>query len=188
MVITILAEPRSGSTNLGNWFNSNKDFTVLQEPLNKNGKSYKNDIPISKWNYNTIHLLVKEIYTPDKNLKELIEFSDKIIILYRENKNEQLESWLVAGTTNNWGDKWANSKIGIPHKELKVEYFNKMVNGFEREYRSNSNMFVMSYEELYYNNGFEKIVNYLNIDSVKNIDFPYGEKYRLDKIISNKLI
>jgi tryptophan synthase alpha subunit len=63
-----------------------------------------------------------------------------------------------------------------------------MVNGFEREYRSNSNMFVMSYEELYYNNGFEKIVNYLNIDSVKNIDFPYGEKYRLDKIISNKLI
>ena len=25
------------------------------------------------------------------------------------------------------------------------------------------------------------IVNYLNIDSVKNINFPYGEKYRLDK-------
>ena len=68
------------------------------------------------------------------------------------------------------------------------DFFNKMVNGFEKEYRLNSDNFIISYEELYYNNGFEKIVNYLNIDSVKNIDFPYGEKYRLDKIISNKLI
>ena len=41
MVITILAEPRSGSTNLADWFKSNKDFTILQEPLNKHGKSYK---------------------------------------------------------------------------------------------------------------------------------------------------
>jgi hypothetical protein len=83
MVITILAEPRSGSTNLANWFKSNKNFTVLQEPLNKNGMSYKKDIPVDKWFYDTSHLLIKEIYTPDKNLKELIQFSDKIIILYR---------------------------------------------------------------------------------------------------------
>ncbi len=30
MVITILAEPRTGSTNLADWFNFNNDFTVLQ--------------------------------------------------------------------------------------------------------------------------------------------------------------
>ena len=34
MVITILAEPRSGSTNLTNWFYHNKNFTTLFEPLN----------------------------------------------------------------------------------------------------------------------------------------------------------
>ena len=39
MVITILAEPRSGSTNLTNWFYCNENFTTLFEPLN----------PISKW-------------------------------------------------------------------------------------------------------------------------------------------
>jgi hypothetical protein len=188
MVITILAEPRSGSTNLANWFNSNKNFTILQEPLNKNGISYKKDIPINKWNYNTTHLLIKEIYTPEINLNELINFSDKIIFLYRENKNEQLESWLVAGLTNKWSDKWVNSKIAIPHKELKIDYFNKMISGFEKEYRLNGNNFVISYEELYYNNGFERVVNYLNIDGVKNIDFPYGEKYRLEKNVTNKLI
>ena len=180
MVITILAEPRSGSTNLADWFKSNKDFTILQEPLNKHGKSYKKNNPINNWNYNTSHLLIKEIYEPNKDLKELIQFSDKIIILYRENKNEQLESWLVAKLTNNWEGKWTN-KIYIPNKELNVDFFNKMINGFEREYRLNNNMFKISYEELYYNNGFKKIVNYLNIDSVKDINFPYGEKYRLDK-------
>lgn len=188
MVITILAEPRSGSTNLANWFSLYKEFTILQEPLNKNGINYKKNIPINEWVYNTPHLIIKEIYTADKPLNTLIEFSDKLIILYRENKKEQLESWLIASVTNNWGDKWVNSKIGIPHKESKIDYFNKMVNGFEKEYRLNSNNFIISYEELYYNNGFERIVDYLNIDDVKNIDFPYGEKYRLERIITNKLI
>jgi hypothetical protein len=188
MVITILAEPRTGSTNLANWFNSNNDFTILQEPLNKYGKSYKKNKPINTWSYNTPHLLIKEIYDPNKNLKELIEFSDKIIILYRKNKKEQLESWLVAMVTNNWGVKWVNRKINIPDKELKIEIFNKMVNGFEKEYRSCDNMFKISYEELYYYNGFEKIVNYLNIESVKNINFPHGQKYRLDNVETNKLI
>jgi hypothetical protein len=188
MVITILAEPRTGSTNLADWFKSNKDFTILQEPLNTYGKSYQKSKPINNWNYNTIHLLIKEIYDPNKNLKELIQFSDKLIILYRENKKEQLESWLVAKATNNWGGKWINSKIHIPNKELKIEFFNKMVNSFEIEYISCNNIFKISYEELYYNGGFEKIVNYLNIDSVKNIDFPYGQKYRLDKIEINKTL
>jgi hypothetical protein len=32
MVVTILAEPRSGSTNLTNWFYHNKDFTTLFNP------------------------------------------------------------------------------------------------------------------------------------------------------------
>jgi len=95
---------------------------------------------------------------------------------------------LVAKVTNNWEGKWVNGKIHIPNKQLKVEFFNKMVDSFEKEYRLNNNMFKISYEELYYNNGFEKIVNYLNIDSVKNINFPYGEKYRLVNIETNKLI
>jgi len=86
VVITILAEPRSGSTNLTNFFESNKDITILQEPLNEYGKSYKKNIPINRWTYNTNHLLIKEVYDPNKNLKELIQFSDKIIILYREIK------------------------------------------------------------------------------------------------------
>lgn len=188
MVITILAEPRTGSTNLAAWFDSNNDFTVLHEPINNYGNYYIKNKLINTSTYNTSHLLIKEIYSPNKDLKELIQFSDKIIILYRENKKEQLESWLAAMVTNNWRGHWVNNKIYIPSKELKIKFFDKMVNGFEKEYRSHNDMFKISYEELYYNNGFEKIVNYLNIDSVKNVDFPHGKKYRLNNICINKLI
>jgi hypothetical protein len=70
MIITILAEYRSGSTNLAKWFEQNPDFTVLIEPLNPHGignrrqikKITKSDKNPKLWNYATKHLLVKEIY------------------------------------------------------------------------------------------------------------------------------
>ena len=39
MIILLLCEPRSGSTNLANWFFINKKFTVLFIPSD----------PLSKW-------------------------------------------------------------------------------------------------------------------------------------------
>ena len=62
MVITILAEPRSGSTNLANWFYFNKDFTILYEPITSpKWKWYKHGVSPKLWEYKTLHLLVKEI-------------------------------------------------------------------------------------------------------------------------------
>jgi phage anti-repressor protein len=43
----------------------------------------------------------------------------------------------------------------------------------------NKNYFTISYEELYYNDGFQKILDYLNIECLKNENFPVGEKYRV---------
>ena len=55
MVITILAEPRSGSTNLTNWFYHNKNFTTLFEPLNPMSNWFKKDITPINYLYNTEH-------------------------------------------------------------------------------------------------------------------------------------
>ena len=184
MIITILAEPRSGSTNLANWFYFNKDFTVLYEPItNPTSEWYKNGVPPKLWEYNTPHFLVKETYIPNINFSELIEMSDKLIILYRENIKEQSESWLNATKTNNWDKKWVFKEELIKNEDTK--YFNEIKEGMRDNYL-NKGYFDISYEDLYYNNGFEKIVNYINIDEVKNNGFPLGKKYRLDK--TNKLI
>lgn len=182
MVITILAEPRTGSTNLANWFlhRHKKEFTVLFEPLNKTSANYKKNQPVSEWKYNTNHFLIKEIYTPDISLEELVNFSDKIIILYRENKKEQLESWLVARETNNWHVAWGDNMTSMTNIEEKIQYFNSLIIGFETNYINNSSFFKISYEELYYNNGFQKIVDYINLNFVRNEKFPYGRKYRVN--------
>jgi len=184
MIITILAEPRSGSTNLANWFYFKKEFTVLYEPItNPTLEWYKNGVSPKLWEYDTPHFLVKETYKPDIDFSELVEISDKLIILYRENIGEQIESWLNATKTNNWDKNWIFKEELI--KDEDKRYFNEIKIGINDNYL-NKDYFNISYEDLYYGNGFEKIVNYINLDEVKNIGFPLGKKYRIDK--TDKLI
>lgn len=188
MIITILAEPRTGSTNLAYWFRLNKEFTVLIEPYNPYTYDYKKGKKLSEWEYDTPHLLIKEIYTIDTDLNDLITKSDKIIILYRENKKEQSESWAAANSTNNWTESWRpNDRVKYHMNDTKIDYFYNLVHGFNINYISNEKYFKISYEELYYNNGLKKIIDYLNLDCVKNENFPFGQKYRIDSA-PNKLI
>ena len=178
MVITILAEPRSGSTNLTNWFYFNKKFTTLFEPLNPMSKWYQNDIRPIDYKYNTEHLCIKEIYYPHKDWTELIEISDKIILLYREGYELQLESFLNSVLTNNWDKEYIFRPNHSPIVVEKIEYFSKLKSEFKSKYLD-GDFFKISYEELYYNNRFQKIVDYINLDCVKNENFPYGKKYRI---------
>ena len=177
MVVTILAEPRSGSTNLTNSFYLNKNFTTLFEPANSGSKWYQNEIAPKDYKYNTKHLCIKEIYYPNTNWESLISISDKIIVLYRENTQEQLESFLNSIKTNNWHLDYIYKTEENDLLNEKAEYFNELKEEFKEKY-VHKEFFTISYEELYYNNEFQKIVNYLNIPDVKNINFPIGTKYR----------
>jgi hypothetical protein len=117
----------------------------------------------------------------------LLNVSDKIIVLYRENTQKQLESFLNAINTNNWHLPYVYKTSENSITKEKTEYFKILKSEFKEKY-VNKDFFTISYEELYYNNGFQKILDYLNMDELENKNFPYGEKYRLEKIISNKLI
>jgi hypothetical protein len=186
MVITILAEPRSGSSNLTNWFYFNKDFTALFEPGNPNSKWFQNNSDPKNYNYNTKHLCIKEIYYPGINWNALLNVSDKIIVLYREGGEEQLESFLNAVTTDNWHNQYVYKRKENLLINEKTEYFNILKSEFKEKY-VNKEYFTISYEELYYNNGFQRIVDYIDLPEVSNVNFPYGQKYRIEKNI-NKLI
>jgi hypothetical protein len=178
MVITILAEPRSGSTNLAKWFYFKREFTTLFEPItNEQSVWYKHGEPPKSWKYITPHLLVKEIYRPDVDFSELVEISDKLIVLYRDNLVEQTQSWLNAKKTNNWGGKWIFKEDLIKNHD--PSYFNKIKMGIQKDYLD-KDYFKISYEDLYYNGGFQKILDYLSIDGLINERFPYGSKYRID--------
>jgi hypothetical protein len=172
MLITLLAEPRSGSTNLANWFYLNKNFTTLFIPSDPQSKWYKSESP-KDYKYNTEHLLIKEDYYHYKNFNDVLNISDKVICLYRENTNEQIESWINAKTTNNWHNNWVLKNI----KNIdETNFFIELKNTFKKEYLD-KNYFKISYEELYYNNGIDRIKEYIKIDGFG--DFPIGKKYRI---------
>jgi hypothetical protein len=178
MVITILAEPRSGSTNLTHWFEFNKNFTALFEPTNPKSKWYQNKIKPKDYKYDAKHLCIKEIYYPGIDWEQLISISDKIIVLYRENTKEQFESYLTSTKTNNWHINYVYTPQENDLLSEKAKYFNELKKEFREKY-INDGFFTISYEELYYNNGFGKIINYLNIPDLENIGFPIGTKYRI---------
>jgi hypothetical protein len=192
MIITILAEPRSGSTNLANWFLQKEDFTVFYEPLNigmKQYNQYKGDSSPKLWKYDTKHLLIKEIIGVDTfQLEEIISISDRLIILYRENTKLQEESFQMAVYTGNWDRNWSYSPNKIEAiSNVDLEWFSNLKSNFKSEYVDDDSYFRISYEELYYKNGFQRIVDYIDLPEVQNINFPYGTKYRIENRI-DKLI
>ena len=103
--------------------------------------------------------------------------------MYRENEKEQIESWINAKTTNNWDRQWVSKEL---KNDNETNFFLELKKSFNEKYLD-KDYFNISYEELYYNNGFQKIVDYLNLDCIKNENFPYGQKYRITST-PNKLI
>lgn len=183
MILTIIAEPRSGSTNLANWFNLQKSFTVLYEPIsNPNTKWFKNNEPLNTWEYKTPNLLIKEVYNGQTDFTDLINFSDKIIVLYRENTKEQTESYINSKNTGNWGDSWSYNKNY--DNEFDIQFFKTLKENFKELYIKDDS-FTITYEDLYIRDEFEKIINFLNIDGVTNKNFPYGNRYRVNKKINS---
>jgi len=185
MVILLLCEPRSGSTNLANWFLDKREFTILYEPITgPQRKWYQNRVSPKLWKYSTQYLLVKETYYPAVDFSELVEIANKVIILYRENENEQSQSWLNASKTNNWDKQWVFKENLVKNED--AAFFNQIKEGIKRDYLD-KDYFKVSYEELYYNNGFQRLLDYINLPDLENKDFPYGHRYRVD-LVPNRLI
>lgn len=171
MKILLLCEPRSGSTNLANWFYLHKKITVLFEPISNT----KN--PLKEFSFQTEHLLVKETFNNYDRFDNLINDYDKLICLYREDFKNQFESWINAKKTDNWDGQYIfNSQY-----DLNEETFFKNLKQSFKEKFIDKKYFSISYEDLYYENGIEKIIEYLGLDFLKIENWPVGFKYRINK-------
>ena len=111
-----------------------------------------------------------------------LNISDKVILLHRENEQEQIDSWLNAKTTGNWALPWALRSIEDKQEEKSFKEVKKV---FKEKYLD-EDYFKVSYEELYYGDGFKKVLEYLNIEGLENKNFPYGKKYRVDLNYENR--
>jgi hypothetical protein len=176
MRILLLCEPRSGSTNFANWFSYDKRFSVLFNATDSKSRWYKKEGP-ENYKYKTEYLIIKEDFYPFKKYSNLIEKSEKVIFLFRENEKEQIESWCNSIKTGNWDKGWIWKESNYSLSE--ESFFKELKNKFRGVLEKNRGISI-SYEDLYTRSGIDKIVDYLEIDELDKKKWPIGEKYRSD--------
>ena len=185
MVITILAEPRSGSSNLLHWFGLHPNYTLVFEPITnptffkkKSSKNlkYSNLNDINSYKYNTPHLVIKEIANITEYHNTILNNSDKVIVLFREDYKKQLESFMLAYNTDNWFGQYVyDEKCIVTQEQLVLNKSKEQIEAYKSKY------FSISYEDLYYRDKIKELIEYIGDSDLNSIPFPYGKKYRLDK-------
>jgi len=187
MIVSLICEPRSGSNNLVQWFRTHKTFDCLTLPSYEKSPDYQNGLTPKNYKFNNENLIIKEEFNTYYDFTELISISDFVIYLYRENFKEQIESWFNCNKTKNFSNQWVfeKNKISIPENE--IINFKNLKRDFKEIYLNNNNNFKISYEDLYFNGGIEKIVTFLKNINLDTSNFPIGQKYRID-IESRNLI
>jgi hypothetical protein len=192
MRILILSEFRSGSTSLLNWFNLSDNYSIVFQPITNpkyisKKKSTKDLIytdirNIDSYQYSTKNIVIKEVTPIDEHeLINLLQKVDKVIVLFREDYENQLKSFLFASNTNIWESSYIYDTKYILNKEhLLLDNSKSQIEKYKSKY------FSISYEDLYYREKIQKLIDYIGDGGLTSISFPYGTKYRLEK--NNKII
>ncbi len=179
MKICILATGRCGSTSLYSCIKEhlNAEYTFLEEPFDRY-KTTKKGLTID---FNTPNVLIKTLIGQIPNEKDgmmvyewIFQTFDKVILLDRKNKIEQVESFAFH-TTNNIKDR---------HNRKRVYYFNSIsdevmdkweldiniASEFLTTLSKENNKKIYYYEDLFVNKDqliIDEIFKYLNLTPIK---------------------
>lgn len=176
MTILLIAEARSGSTNLAKWLKKSlPHFNLLNEPFNHRSTDFIGEDGVI--DYSKDNIISEKYYFNELLIKDMIEKSDIVFCLKREHLVDQLESYIVAHKTNNWYDEY-NPKDIYENIEGLSEEIKKFMDSKKdlKNFVDKNNIKTFTYENLYNNGGIDDLKTFLNIDT--NVPFPYGKKYR----------
>ena len=188
MKILLLCEPRSGSTQLARWFFSHKIDTRFETTSRYGGWYLPDGINGIKYDTNK-DLVLKELYRTDWNsISEYINFCDKVIFLFRENTEEQIISYDYGIRNDVWYNFYAIEE-GYKPLDSSIKYIEKLKKNFNlfRQNYSNNTLSI-SYEDLYQRNKINKVIDFLNMEDKLTLDFPTGQKLRINKDYKPSLI
>jgi hypothetical protein len=178
---TIIAQYRTGGQNLMHWINLSlrNNFIVIHEPFNSNYNVYTNDTTLQDFNWlQDKKYFIKELWHPKQNYDMILKLSTKILCLYRENTHDQTISHMYSSKKNRYHHNYTQKDVdGVFVKEEydrfreDIEYNKKTLIDFANQ----NGLPTISYENLYYENGIDKLKKLFDIQS--DISFPYGSKY-----------
>jgi hypothetical protein len=186
MVYTIIAEPRSGGTSLMDWIEKSlPNYVIAQEPYfigNDHWVDGENTDDV-EWINKYENLFIREIYRQDRKVDLLLEISDKVLCLYRDNWYDQVKSILYQEINDSQSYMTTYRKEHVDRLVTdkliyeKYDYFVKTKNEFQQWIKTN-NLLCVSYEDLYYGEGINVIKEFFNIDT--SLNFPLSQRHLKD--------
>jgi hypothetical protein len=183
MVYTLLAEPRSGGTDLMDWFGAVlSGFTIAQEPYLRNSLnlfSHTEDVTDVKWIDEHKNVFIREIFERQRDFTNLINRSDKVFCLYRKNWYAQTKSKLFVQHHDEYKRIYTKKEMDelVSHDMVVNHYqmeFSKDKNAFQ-DFIKSHNLMCVSYEDLYYQNDIQKVIDFLNLKT--DIKFPLSVRH-----------
>ena len=171
MKILIYTTHRTGSTSLAELLMTHFKCEYQREGFFKNKNFIKK--------IESINNIIIKLTPNEADYNSIRNIFDKCIVLTRENTIEQAESRVYADYIK---------KCFVPYKiekdffEIYKNELNEMINVIESENKilnECTDCLHLTYEELYYKNGLEKIENYLNTHMILKLD--NSKKYRNGK-------
>lgn len=184
--ILLLCEPRSGSTNLANWFFAH-GFDTRWETSGPNSQWYlKDGLHSIKLKPNK-HLVLKEIFYPSGfSYETYIKYCDKVIFLFRENTKQQEFSYDHALRFNSWESNYLVDEHYTPDQN-NIKYLNDLKVKF-KEFRSkhSEGTLTVSYEDLYSKGKITEVKEFLGLEDLLTREFPVGHKLGYKVNNSNK--
>jgi len=171
MKILIVAQARSGSNFLVKKIQEKTKLPTLLEPFNVglSGLSFEEEATKIAQSRDILVKIVDNHFfkiTDFKNPENLFKNFDKVIGLTRKNDTKTGISRYAAIKTNYWNDGntssfFKNTKMPKVEKKEIEECIN-----FSKNIRlqiESFNIFQITYEDLFYKNGLDKVFNYLDI-------------------------
>lgn len=187
MVYTIIAEARTGGTHLvDSLYKELPNFELAVEPWNgaPNNFTDNNDISNVDWIDNYENIIIKEIWNDndDVNFLPLIEKSDRVLCLYKENWYSQIKSMLYSRNFQEWQLEYKKTDVEkmVGDDEI-YEFYYDHFKWYKKEFQNfikTKNLPSISYEKLYFQNGVEEIKILFNLKNT--FQFPIYERYLKD--------
>jgi hypothetical protein len=187
MKILMLYYPRSGSTSILRYFEKVKpEYTIINQPWSPLVSQLESRLKISYSEIishkdvlvkSTIPLFLSKDIPPETIQNDF----DKIFILIRRNKEEQIESYINATKNKSFLDyTTTNYWVGEYNEDDDTKKIKSEINASEEIanfIKNKLNVPLFYYEDLYYNN-FDELFKYLNIE--KN-DVYFNEFLNINK-------
>jgi hypothetical protein len=182
MLYTVIAEARTGGSHLVESMRKYTGFKLASEPWGGSPNRFSKTKTVENvdWIKNYDNLFIKEIYDSIENYDNLINISDKVLCLYRENWYSQAKSILYARRFDEWQFSYKKSHVDevVSDEEIYKLYYNGNLRYHKWDFKQfikKNNLPSISYEELYYNNGMEKIKKIFDFGD--EFEFPIYERH-----------